>query len=279
MGFAPPSSSEGRAMMIRALEAKRTRAGWSPTVMSGSLSTGKPCPRSVTRPPSTARSGATEEMVGRTMAECSHFALYTLHFEAGSAFVEFHVPVEIVAPALGSRVQTNRDADGRSRVGPARRPQQSHASFAWRTAALLPVTADATGDDVLPVLASAVSHRDHVVERQLRSREFLVAVLARMMVARVDVRPRERHVIELTLDSNEPKEADDRGQLDAERHRPYLAVVDRDHLDLPLAPERNRLLPVNDLERLVRRVQKERLLHTAINDAGRSAGLSRFRHR
>src|SRR4030095_6136991 len=246
--------------------------------MSGSLSTGNPSPRRVTRPPSTARSGATEEMVGRTMAECGHFALYTLHFEAGSAFVEFHVPVEIVPPALGRRVHTNCDADGGSRVGSPRRPQQSHAGLTRRSAALLPVAADAASDDVLPVLASAVSDWHHVVERQLRGRGRLVTVLARVVVARVDVRSREWHVIELTLDSDEPEEADDRGQLDAERHRPYLAVVARDHLDLPLAPERDRLLPVNDLKRLVRRVQEERLLHTAFNDAGRPAGLSRFSH-
>ena len=35
----------------------------------------------------------------------------------------------------------------------------------------------------------------------------------------------------------------------------------RDNLDLALAPKRNRLLPVHDLERLVGRVQEERLLH------------------
>ena len=42
-----------------------------------------------------------------------------------------------------------------------------------------------------------------------------------------------------------------------------LAVVDGDDLDLPLAPERDRLLPVDDLQRLVRGVEKERLLHKA----------------
>ena len=51
------------------------------------------------------------------------------------------------------------------------------------------------------------------------------------------------------------------GSLKAERDRPDLAVVDRDDLDLPLAPERDRLLPVDDLEGLARRVQEERLLH------------------
>ena len=36
---------------------------------------------------------------------------------------------------------------------------------------------------------------------------------------------------------------------------------DGDDLDLALAPERDRLLPVHDLERLVGGVQEERLLH------------------
>ena len=51
------------------------------------------------------------------------------------------------------------------------------------------------------------------------------------------------------------------GQLEAEGDGPHLAVVDRDNLDLPLAPKRHRLLPVDDLERLVRGVEQERLLH------------------
>ena len=86
-------------------------------------------------------------------------------------------------------------------------------------------------------------------------------VLAHVLVACVDIRAGKRNVVEPALDFDESEEADDGGQLEADGHRPYLAVVDRDHLDLPLAPERNRLLPVNDLQRLVRRVQKERLLH------------------
>ena len=40
-----------------------------------------------------------------------------------------------------------------------------------------------------------------------------------------------------------------------------FAVVDVDHLDLPLAQKRDRLLPVDDLERLVRRVEEKRLFH------------------
>src|SRR5207253_4366226 len=99
------------------------------------------------------------------------------------------------------------------------------------------------------------------LEGKIRGLKDFVAVLAGMIVARVDVGARERNVIESAFDLDEAQEADDGGQPEAERHRPNLAVVDRDHLYLPLAPERNRLLPVNDLERLIRRVQEKRLFH------------------
>ena len=51
------------------------------------------------------------------------------------------------------------------------------------------------------------------------------------------------------------------GQLEAELDRVDLAIVRRDNLDLPLAPKRDRLLPMDDLQRLVRGVEQERLLH------------------
>src|SRR5262245_22518432 len=140
-------------------------------------------------------------------------------------------------------------------------PLQLHTGLSRRTPTLLPVAVDAAGNNVLPVLAAAVGDRDHVVEGQLGRWVGLAAVLTRVVVARVDICAGKRNVVEAALDFDEPEEADDGGQLEADRHCPYLAVMDRDHLNLPLAPERNRLLPVNDLERLVRRVQKERLLH------------------
>ena len=43
-----------------------------------------------------------------------------------------------------------------------------------------------------------------------------------------------------------------------------LAVVDRDHLHLSLAPKRDRLLPVDNLQGFVGRVEEERLLHSGM---------------
>jgi hypothetical protein len=102
-----------------------------------------------------------------------------------------------------------------------------------------------------------------MIEGQFRRGERLRAVLAAVIIARVDVRARERHVVDLPLDLDVAQQPDDRRQLERELDGVDLAVVRGDNLDLPLAPKRHRLLPVDDLQRLVRGVEQERLLHKA----------------
>src|SRR5260221_11262341 len=97
-------------------------------------------------------------------------------------------------------------------------------------------------------------------EREIRAWQSLRAVLGRVFVPRVDVRAREGDVVDLPLDLDIAEQADDRRQLEAERDRPDLPVVHRDDFDLPLAPKRDRFLPMDDLQRLVPGVWKERLL-------------------
>ena len=63
-----------------------------------------------------------------------------------------------------------------------------------RAAALQPVAAMAGADDVLPHRHAALRARDDVVEVQLRAREAPPAVLAAVVVARVDVEAAEAHV-------------------------------------------------------------------------------------
>ena len=72
---------------------------------------------------------------------------------------------------------------------------QVHARLGGRAPSLAPVAGDAAGNDVLPVLPAAVRDRHDVIERQLRRREHLTAVLTRVVVSRVDVGARERNVI------------------------------------------------------------------------------------
>src|SRR5205085_2666715 len=126
-----------------------------------------------------------------------------------------------------------------------------HAGLVGRAPSLPPVARYAAGDDVFPVLASPMSDRHHMIEGELARRILVAAVLARVVVARIDVRPRKRYVVEPAFDFDVAKKADDRRQFDAEGNRTYLTVVDRNHLHLPLAKQGNSLLPVNNLQWLV----------------------------
>ena len=75
-----------------------------------------------------------------------------------------------------------------------------HARLGRRAPTLPAVAEDTTADDVLPVFAAALGDRHDMVERELARRKGVAAVLAAMVVARVDVGPGKRHVIETPLD-------------------------------------------------------------------------------
>src|SRR5712691_3256262 len=101
--------------------------------------------------------------------------------------VELDVPVEVIAPAFWRVPQADRDADCRRGLRPLGHPRQTHAGFSRRSPAFSAVAADAAGDDVLPVLPAAMSDRQHMIEGELDRWEVLAAVLAAMIVARVNV--------------------------------------------------------------------------------------------
>src|SRR6185369_17391469 len=81
--------------------------------------------------------------------------------------VQLDVPVEIIAPALGSVAEADRNANGRGRVRTLRRAQQMHGGLGRRTSPLAPVACDAARHDVLPVFSAALGDRHHMIEGQL----------------------------------------------------------------------------------------------------------------
>src|SRR6266850_4770074 len=161
--------------------------------------------------------------------------------------VELDVPVEIIAPAFRRVAEADRYADGWRPFRTLRHPREMHAGFSRRAPTFLAIARDAARHDVLPVLAAALSDRQHMIERQLARWEAVAAILALVVVARVNVRARERHVVEASLDLDVAEQPDNRGQLEADGDSPDLPIVHRDDLDLPLAEERDRLLPMDDL--------------------------------
>ena len=91
-----------------------------------------------------------------------------------------------------------------------------HPRFGRRAAAFAPVAGDTARYDVLPVLAAALGDREHMVEGQFVGRKAVAAVLALVIVARVDVRARKRDIVEAPSDLDVAQQADDRRQFEAD---------------------------------------------------------------
>src|SRR5262245_20131780 len=199
-------------MMSRRLdEANATRADAPPSgTRGGPVSTGKLLPGSTIRPPSHARSGSIDVRESRdgdtreSVADEHGVTDVSGIFRSGAphlkmrptkgvrrpglGIVELDVPVQVVAPAPRRVPQPDGDADRGSRIGPPRRPHELHTRLMRRAPPLLPIAGHAARDDVLPVLPAAFRHGHHVIECQIRGGEYVVAVLAGVIVTGVDVR-------------------------------------------------------------------------------------------
>src|SRR5258706_11716425 len=114
--------------------------------------------------------------------------------------VEFSVPVQIVAPAFRGVAQSDGDSNRRGPFRTLGGAEQMHPSLGRSASAFLAIAGDAAADDILPVLPAALGDRHHVIEGQLAGGVRPAAVLAPMVVARVDIRPGEGHIIESALD-------------------------------------------------------------------------------
>src|SRR5437870_9684823 len=77
-----------------------------------------------------------------TNPQTSNFRLRT----SGLRIVELHVPVQVVAPAVGRVSETDCDADGRRRIGPLGHPLEMHAGFSRRAPTFLAIARHAAGD-------------------------------------------------------------------------------------------------------------------------------------
>src|SRR5205823_2302505 len=130
--------------------------------------------------------------------------------------VELYVPIEVIAPAFGRVAKADGNTDRRRGLGTPRHPLETQTGLGRGAAALAPVARDAAGDDVFPILTAALGDRQDMIERQLAGWIGIAAVLARVVVACVNIRPRERHVIEPALDLDVAKQPDDGRQLEAE---------------------------------------------------------------
>src|SRR6202171_6813496 len=151
---------------------------------------------------------------------------------------------------------------------------QLHGGLVGRPVALPDVAGQPRAEDVLPRGRAAARERDHVVERELRGRESMAAILAAAPVAQVDVVARKLPV--LPRKAVELLERDDARHADPRRRRkdhlvlwlngdvaPVLelpgAVVRKHGADVPLVEEGEGFSDGRDLDRLKNAIQDQHL--------------------
>ena len=179
----------------------------------------------------------------------------------GGVGIQFHIPIEIVTPAI--RCIPDPDRDGHNWI-PARLdrpPHKLHAGFFRRASAFFVITTPASRHDIFPGLSPTLGDGDDVIERQLLSPELVAAVLAGIAVSRKDIDAGEFDRPVSILEPDQLEKPHDGGKLDGDGYRVNLSVVDLEDFNFTLPEKRDRLLPVDDPQGFVRRIEQKGHFH------------------
>ena len=102
-----------------------------------------------------------------------------------------------------------------------------------------------------------------MIERQFLGPELVTTVLAGIAISREDIDAGEFDCPVDILEPDQLEEPHDGGKLNGDRHRVDLSVVDLEDFNFTLPEERDRLLPMDDPQGFVRRVEQKGHFHTA----------------
>jgi len=100
-----------------------------------------------------------------------------------------------------------------------------------------------------------------MIERQLFGPELVATVLAGIAISRKDIDAGEFDRPVNILEPDQLEESHDGGKLYGDRYRMDLSVVDLEDFNFALPEKRDRLLPIDDPQRFVRRVEQKSHFH------------------
>ena len=109
-----------------------------------------------------------------------------------------------------------------------------------------------------------------MIERQLLGPELVTTVLAGIAVSCKDIDPGKLDCPVNILEPNQFEEPHDGGKLNGDRHCVDLSVVDLEDFNFTLPEKRNRLLPIDDPQGFVRRVEQKGHFH-AVTSSNRGS--------
>ncbi len=102
-----------------------------------------------------------------------------------------------------------------------------------------------------------------MIERQLLGPELMTTVLAGIAIARKNIDAGEFDRAVDILKADQLEESHDGGKFNGDRHRVDLSVVDLEDFNFTLPEQRDRLLPIDDPQGFIRRVEQKGHFHAA----------------
>lgn len=119
----------------------------------------------------------------------------------GLTAIKFDIPVQKIAPGLGRIPETDRYMQhGRNPLRLAWAADQGHACFFRGTAAFAVIAGNTAGDNIFPSFSASHDYRDDMVECEIFSAALLPAILACVVIPRVNIGSGELHALELFPD-------------------------------------------------------------------------------
>lgn len=110
---------------------------------------------------------------------------------------------------------------------------------------------NAACDDIVPGFSAAFHYRHDVVKCEVLGSAFLAAILADVVVPRIDICTAKLDVLKAFPDLHIFQQAEDAGQLDGKADAPHLAIIFGQYFNLALAQQTERALPADNVDRLV----------------------------
>jgi hypothetical protein len=109
----------------------------------------------------------------------------------------------------------------------------------------------AAGHNVVPGLCASFDDRDNVIKRQIFRGALLAAILACVMVSRVNVRPAEFYVLKVLSGLYVFQQTKNAGHFDCEADAADLAVIFSQNFNLALIKQAQRPFPGYNVDRFI----------------------------
>ncbi len=153
---------------------------------------------------------------------------------SGLAF-QFDIPIEVIAPGLGRRPESDRDVEhARDPFGFFRTPYQFHSGFLRSASALSMIAFETAGNDVFPGFSTAIYNGFDMVKCEILRGMLFPAILAGVVIACINIGPAEFDTLGALSDLYILQEAENAGQLDGKADASDLAIVFGQNFNLAL---------------------------------------------